>query len=147
MSDALISRRSILRGALVTVGAGVVGYVVAAHSSAAKAASPGTNAYGSPATSGGKLLAELRDIPPGGGVVVSSAQVVISRTPAGAVHAFSSICTHQGCTVNAPHGGVIQCPCHGSEFNAETGAVIQGPATTPLPARPVAVSNGGVYSA
>jgi Rieske Fe-S protein len=63
------------------------------------------------------------------------------------VHAFSSTCTHLGCTVNKVTKGKIYCPCHGSVFSAQSGAVEQGPATRPLPAVQVTVRNGMVYRA
>jgi Rieske Fe-S protein len=47
------------------------------------------------------------------------------------VYAMTMICTHQGCTINAPSGGRFSCPCHGSQFD-RNGAVLQGPATRPL---------------
>ena len=60
------------------------------------------------------------------------------------VHAFSSTCTHQGCTVAGVTDGVITCPCHGSTFDAATGKVVTGPATRPLPAVQVEVAYGVV---
>jgi cytochrome b6-f complex iron-sulfur subunit len=46
--------------------------------------------------------------------------------------ALSSICTHEGCTVNYISGaGNVQCGCHGSQFST-TGSVLAGPATSPL---------------
>jgi Rieske Fe-S protein len=143
MSEPPISRRSVLRGALVTVVAGVAGYFVAAHSSAAK--NGGVNPYDS-STATGHLLTEVDHVPLGGGIVVASAEVVVIRSQSGAVHGLSAICTHLGCTVGAPEGGVITCPCHGSQFNAQTGAVLRGPATKPLPAVAVLVKDGDVYS-
>jgi len=71
--------------------------------------------------------------------------VVLTRSTDGALHGFSAICTHQGCTVGSVHDGQIICPCHGSRFNAFTGAVINGPATRPLPPVPVTVQHGEVY--
>lgn len=50
---------------------------------------------------------------------------------AGTYRAFSSICTHQGCTVSGYSGGRMICPCHGSEFN-QNGQVVTGPAPSPL---------------
>jgi len=57
------------------------------------------------------------------------------------VVAFSSVCTHQGCTVAYDAGEkVLACPCHGSKFDPADGAtVVAGPAPTPLPAVEVVV--------
>ncbi|MGZ4664118.1 MAG: Rieske (2Fe-2S) protein [Frankiaceae bacterium] len=85
------------------------------------------------------MLTTVSAVPPGGGVVLDSANVVVTRDQSGAVHAFSATCTHQGCTVNDVSNEVISCPCHGSQFNADTGAVVQGPATQPLPTVQVSV--------
>jgi Rieske Fe-S protein len=65
--------------------------------------------------------------------------VIVMRFSTGGTDAFgtaSVICTHQGCTVNNPSGGTINCPCHGSVFGAQKsdfGNVIQGPASKALP--------------
>ena len=149
MSDPLVSRRSLLRGSLLTVAAGIAGYAVASNTSAAKGSRGGSqaNAYGPSAGSGGHLLAQVAQIPVGGGVVLASKHVVLSRGSDGRVHGFSAICTHQGCTVGSVDNGVIVCPCHGSRFDAFTGAVVSGPAPSPLPAVQVTVQNGGVYTA
>ncbi len=45
--------------------------------------------------------------------------------------AFSSRCTHLGCTVRRTAEGFF-CPCHGARFD-ELGAVVAGPARAPLP--------------
>ncbi len=59
--------------------------------------------------------------------------------------AFSAICTHSGCLVNAPIAdGSTFCACHGSKFDGN-GAVLQGPAQTPLPHYAVTVCGGAVY--
>lgn len=50
---------------------------------------------------------------------------------AGGIYAMTNICTHQGCTVPCPVGGVMKCPCHGSMYNAN-GDVVMGPAPADL---------------
>ena len=57
------------------------------------------------------------------------------------VVAFSSVCTHQGCTVAYDaEEEVLACPCHGSKFDPADGAkVVAGPAETPLPTVDVVV--------
>ncbi len=45
--------------------------------------------------------------------------------------AFSSRCTHLGCTVARTSSG-FQCPCHGAAYDHE-GKVLKGPATADLP--------------
>ncbi|MEO5663272.1 MAG: Rieske (2Fe-2S) protein [Nocardioides sp.] len=77
-------------------------------------------------------LAATSDIPVGGCAVFSEQKCVVTQTSEGTFKAFSSVCTHQGCTVSASTDGVIPCGCHGSEFSIEDGSVVQGPATSPL---------------
>ena len=45
--------------------------------------------------------------------------------------AFTSICTHEGCTVTGYTNQRMVCPCHGSEFN-QNGRPVAGPAPSPL---------------
>ena len=138
-------RRSVLRGAGVVAVGGVAGFVVARNSDAAKelAAGAAANAYGAAAPAAADdPVAQLTDVPSGGGVVVGD--VVITRD-GDAVHAFSATCTHQGCVVSDVTDGEIHCPCHGSAFDATTGEVVAGPATAPLPTVGVEVRDGAVF--
>ena len=138
-------RRSVLRGAAVVAVGGVAGFVVARNSAAAKelAAGAAANAYGAAAPAAADdPVAQLTDVPSGGGVVVGD--VVITRD-GDTVHAFSATCTHQGCIVSDVTDGEIHCPCHGSAFDATTGAVVTGPATRPLPVVGVEVRDGAIF--
>jgi Rieske Fe-S protein len=149
VSPQQITRRTTLRGLAVTVVGAVAGFLVARASGAATAKSPNTaaNGYGAAPASGGKLLARLDQVPPGGGLILSSDKIVLTSGPGGTVHAFSAVCTHQGCTVGSVSGGAIVCPCHASRFDVQTGAVLSGPAPQALPTIPVVVRNNNVYTA
>lgn len=62
------------------------------------------------------------------------------------VVAYSAICTHQGCTLNAWKADErrIACFCHHSEFHAgQGGKVAKGPATRRLPQLPIALGPDG----
>jgi Rieske Fe-S protein len=147
VTDFALSRRGVLGGTAAVVVGGVAGFLVAGRSSAAR--EPGgttaANAYGPPArATGGGALVPLARVPAGGGVVLGSRKIVVTRTSDGAVHAFSAVCTHEGCTVDVVARGAIQCPCHGSRFDAATGAVVAGPALRPLPPIGVEVRDGQV---
>jgi Rieske Fe-S protein len=132
MSVQPLTRRSMLTGAVVSAAAAVVGFVVARNSSAASAKSPtsGANGYGGGGGGNSALVAAAKVTPAG----IVEKGLVLTRDASGAVHAVSATCTHQGCTVAAPHDGIVSCPCHGSQFDAVTGRVLRGPATRPLPA-------------
>ncbi len=65
---------------------------------------------------------------PGGG----SYPLIVRRASQSTIEAFTSRCTHQGCEVGLPSGGVITCPCHGSTYDA-SGNLRSGPATSSLP--------------
>jgi Rieske Fe-S protein len=142
-----LTRRSALQGAVVVAVGGVAGYAVtrATVDSGAHRGTDEANAYGAKQSSSGgdSALVALADLPVGGGVI--RGDVVITRPSGNAVHAFSAICTHQGCKVDRVADGHIDCPCHGSVFDATTGAVVAGPASSALGAVPVVVRNGEVF--
>jgi Rieske Fe-S protein len=143
------TRRSVLTGGIVAAAGIVAGFVYARGTSAAEARPAGAaaNAYGNAPSSTGKALIAVAAVPPGGGTILDSAGVVVTKDPSGAIHAFSSTCTHQGCTVNSVSDGTINCPCHGSRFDVRTGAPVAGPASRPLPAVAVTVRGGEVVTA
>lgn len=147
MAIPAVERRTVLRGAAVTVLGGIAGYVVVRNSAAAraKAGTTAANAYGAASSQSGQLLASLDRVPIGGGLILSKEAIVLTRPSADRVEAFSAVCTHQGCKVDRVSAQTIDCPCHASTFDTRTGKVISGPATRPLPSIPVVVRAGGIY--
>ena len=65
---------------------------------------------------------------------------MLFRTKAG-VFAYSSVCTHQGCTVNYDKtNNLLICPCHNAQFDpTNEGSVISGPTKIALPKIKVAI--------
>lgn len=60
-----------------------------------------------------------------------AADVIVLNVGNDTFRAFSSICTHERCTVGSFANGRITCPCHGSQYDA-SGRVLVGPATRAL---------------
>ncbi len=92
----------------------------------------------------GTLLGHASQVPVGGGMVFTDEKVVVTQPVKGQFKAFSAVCTHVGCLCDAVASGTINCPCHGSKFSVSTGAVVAGPASSPLPARTIAVTGGQI---
>lgn len=93
---------------------------------------------------GGEVLAKTADIPEGGGKVFEDKEIVVTQPTAGEFKAFSSVCTHSGCTVGDISNGTITCPCHGSQFDAADGSVKKGPASKPLGAASITVEGDSI---
>jgi Rieske Fe-S protein len=140
----LLTRRTAVRGASVLAVGAVAGYLTvrASNAGGSRGSSTAANAYGPTSGAAGDALASVASVPEGSGLVTGG--VVLVRNPGGDVHAFSAVCTHQGCTVGVSGAG-IACPCHGSRFDPATGAVTHGPARRPLAPVAVVVRNGEVF--
>lgn len=67
----------------------------------------------------------------GGFLLISEADVMVINVDGTTIRAFTSICTHQQCTINSFADDTFTCPCHGSAFNTN-GEVVGGPAPQPL---------------
>jgi Rieske Fe-S protein len=106
----------------------------------APATEPSAPAWGAGASGSTQgLTAKAADIPIGSGKVFPDAQTVITQPKKGEFKAFSAVCTHQGCLVDAVTT-TINCPCHGSTYSITDGAVVNPPAPKPLPPKTIKVS-------
>lgn len=132
-----MNRRTVLAAAGAVGAAGVL----AACSSGGNPAPAESGPTGAAKTDGGQAIAQTSDIPVGGGKILDDQNVVVTQPVKGEFAAFTTICPHQGCTVNEVTADTIVCPCHGSEFSATTGEVLVGPAMTGLD--PVAIKVKG----
>lgn len=93
---------------------------------------------------GAEGLVAAADVPVGGGVILSDAEIVITQPSEGEFRGFSSRCTHQGCQVTDVSDGLIRCPCHGSRYFVEDGTVERGPAPEPLPEIEISQQDGQI---
>jgi thiosulfate dehydrogenase [quinone] large subunit len=131
----------------------VAATTAAASSTTAATSAPATTAAAAGTTAAalqGTVLTTLAALPSGTGKSFNTPDTnqpfLVIRGDGNTVHAFSAICTHQGCTVafNRSANSII-CPCHGAEYNPQTGAVTQGPAMRALATVKVEVdANGNV---
>jgi Rieske Fe-S protein len=140
------SRRAVLASACAACTGALAGcarYGTGAPAPAATTPSAGAAASSAGATTSA-ALASTADIPVGGGKVLTAQKIVITQPQAGSFHAFTAICTHQGCIVNSVSGGTIDCPCHGSKYSAVNGSVVNGPATLPLAAVSIKVQGTSI---
>jgi len=104
-------------------------------------ANGGSNGGGSNAGGGSSSnTVKVADVPVGGGVIMQTANFVVTQPTAGTFKAFSSVCTHEGCPVSEISNGQIICTCHNSRFSVKDGSVIAGPARRPLAAAKVTQS-------
>ena len=150
------SRRTVLAGACAACAAtlagcarygtssGLAGAPAYGGAASAGTASAGTGAAGGSASA---VLATTAEIPVGGGKILTAQKIVITQPQAGTFHAFTAICTHQGCIVSTVSGGTINCPCHGSEYSIANGSVVRGPAPLPLAAVAIKVEGASIVQA
>jgi Rieske Fe-S protein len=149
-------RRAVLAGACAACAAALAGCARYGTSQGLAGPPGGAPAYGPPSAGTGSagtgsagggasnVLASTAEIPVGAGKVLTAQKIVITQPQAGTFHAFTAICTHQGCIVNSVSGGTINCPCHGSEYSIVNGSVVRGPAPLPLAAVSIKVEGTSI---
>ncbi|GEM32033.1 Rieske iron-sulfur protein [Nocardia neocaledoniensis NBRC 108232] len=130
-----IDRRTVMVGAGVLAAAATVTACGGKDGSSAGAQAPVDGPPGA--------LARTADVPVGGGVIAGD--TVITQPTAGTFVGLSSTCTHAGCRVGNVSDGTVNCPCHGSRFGLD-GSVRGGPATEPLPSKPVRVEGDSIVA-
>ena len=120
----------------------------AAPATPTAAATTGAADPSAAATTGGtavdpNALAQVGDIPVGGGNIYASEGVVLTQPTAGTIKAYSVVCPHQGCKCNKITE-TIDCPCHGSKFSLKDGSRTAGPAQKGLDEKQVTVSGTNI---
>ena len=135
-----LSRRRLIRN--TGLSALAIGGLSACTNYGAQPAAPATSAWFAPRTRRAEPGAPPSPRPTFRWAVArSSRSAGGGHQPAsGEFKAFTSVCTHQGCTV-AEVVQTINCTCHGSKFSITDGSVVNGPATAPLAAKNV-TANG-----
>lgn len=145
-------RPALTRRAAVTTGVGVG---LALPVLAACGADEGSEGSGAPATPvedaptsspapDAEKLADVADVPVGGGLIVGN--VVLSQPEEGRFRAFKAVCTHRECALTRITE-TIDCTCHFSKFALADGSVVDGPAESPLEGVEVVVDGDAVYRA
>lgn len=90
---------------------------------------------------GGWNLGPLSRYPKGTATLLRRAEAIVVHDDEG-VRAYSSVCTHQRCTVRPSNARQeLACPCHGGAFDFH-GQVKLPPPPRPLPRLPLQEENG-----
>lgn len=127
------SRRQLLAGG----AAMLLGGLLASGCEGTAEATP-TTGFATPAEPGiGTVIASISSLQAGGSfdfmLPNGRTPAILVRQPDGNFAAYTSICTHQGCTViYQPARSQFICPCHGSTFAAADGSLKKGPAISGL---------------
>ena len=142
----LISRKTAIASGGVVLAAAALSACTTYGKTPSPAPAGGSPSEGAtaPRPPGAATLATTADVPVGSGLIVDD--VVLTQPSAGVFKAFSTVCTHAGCSGSKIADGTIDCPCHGSKFNLD-GTVAKGPASRPLDPKPIAVEGTSIVLA
>jgi len=93
-------------------------------------------------------LGNASDIPVNHGMLFEADGYVVTQPKAGKFVGFDSLCTHEGCPIDAfDTPGEMDCTCHDSKFKLDSGKPFAGPAKKPIPKKPIIIENGQIYKA
>lgn len=99
------------------------------------------------ASASGKTVVALANLPVGSTFAFDSSQgpAVLIRLADNKVVAYTTKCTHEGCTVQFNRGRkLLECPCHGATFDPSREAAPTPPASRPLSKIQVAIKGANV---
>ena len=142
----LISRKTAIASGGVVLAAAALSACTTYGKTPSPAPAGGSPSEGAtaPRPPGAAAIATTADVPVRSGLIIDD--VVLTQPSAGVFKAFSTVCTHAGCSVSKIADGTIDCPCHGSKFNLD-GTVAKGPASRPLDPKPIAVEGTSIVLA
>jgi nitrite reductase/ring-hydroxylating ferredoxin subunit len=127
-ADEAVSRRGLLRLAVLTSGALFAGTAVLALLGRIREVRRGTPRPVAQASEIGEGAAHYFEYPDEGD------QAVLLHLPGGRFVAYSQVCTHLSCAVFFQQDrGRLFCPCHHGVFDPETGEPTAGPPVRRLP--------------
>ncbi len=140
-ADDVVSRRQLLRLAVLASGALFAATGLLAGLGFARARSRGTR----------QQIVRAADVPAGSVHYFNypnhDSQALLLHLNEGPFVAYSGKCTHLSCAVywDAAQGRLL-CPCHEGEFSPQTGDVVAGPPTRPLPKIVLEQQDGVLYA-
>lgn len=138
--DAVVSRRELLRLAVITSGALFAGTVLLSLFGRRD-----DRRRGEPNVIPGGV-----DLPEGEALYFhypgKDDQAVLLNLPGTGLVAYSQKCTHLSCSVYYKEGEELLCPCHDGKFDARTGDPIAGPPQRPLPRIELETRDGQLFA-
>ncbi len=138
--DAAVSRRELLRLAMLASGAlfaGTVALAVVGQRDDRRRGEPGEIPGGIDLAEGQALYFNY----PG-----NDDQAVLLNLPGMGFVAYSQKCTHLSCSVYYKEGSELLCPCHDGKFDARTGEPTAGPPQRALSRIQLEQRNGQLFA-
>lgn len=118
-----------------------------ADAAKAKKKPKATATQAAPLVPKGQPIADAAEIPVGSGTLFEIDELIVTQPTSGDFRGFTSLCPHEGCVIDVFEGDQMICACHNSYFRIANGEKVRGPASGPVPRRPIVVVDGKVYRA